>query len=886
MLYRPAFQSANADSSSDIHKLCPLVPDAPVDYVSDTTPTAAVARDAGAVEESNTPAALRIHQVDVLSTKVRRWHVRKKISLTRKPASAVRLMSIRGLNKAKRSKGTVMFMATNVFRPKGEGTEDEDNSIDLTNVHDKPNPIESVLDAERSITERITDKLKGLSARLTSAYTAIFNKFPRLTPSKLPKIETLTNSITHPIDLVDGAKPKSTSIYHCSEPKLAEMKRQITELLEAGLIRHSLSPWAAPVIFVKKKWTTKLRMCIDFRHINKSTVKDATPIARIDELRQRLKGSRYFTAIDLLSGYYQIRIDSNAIPYTAFNCRYGHFEWLVMPFGLCNAPATFSRWINQILGPELDVCAVAYLDDILIYSATEEQHLLDVEMLLSRLDAAGAFMNLDKSFFHKEKIEFLGHNVDCNGITPNNSLVEAVANWPSIKKKADVASFCGMINYFKSWIPDYADLLQPLNILRRKETVFHWTDECTAAVQKLQHALTNAPVLEYFDKDQQTVLTTDASAYAVGGWLGQRSMTDPDALVKPILYWSRKMKDAVTRYGAHEKELLAIVEMLRICRPYLEGRPFIVKTDHEALKYLQDQPTLSRRQAGWIEKIQSADMTIEYLPGKFNSVADALSRRPDYFPNCPRCNGKTIATPDETTVPIQISATLIVAKSPLIDQLRDGYSTAERTEAMSKLALPSAVKPSWKLIDGVFFRGSRIWVPTSMRHKLMYTVHDIGSIHAGRKRTVDLMQRDYWWDGMGKDIKQWLSTCDECQRKARHQRIGRLHSLDIPKYRFSDGSMDFAQAPSDIDGFNQILLYIDRLRKHVTLIPCKDTDTAPDTAKRFADYVVRTQGPPIQRIVAYNNIPHASTRLFPQRDDLWAECLRTTRMLDASVGYR
>ena len=297
----------------------------------------------------------------------------------------------------------------------------------------------------------------------------------------------------------------------------------------------------------------------------------------------------------------------------------------------------------MILSEQLDTCVVAYLDDILIYSCTEEQHIKDVDNVLTALSTAGAILNLEKSHFCKKKVEFLGLNVDAEGITPNTSYVDAISKWPPITDKSDLATFCGIINYFKQWIPDYADKIQPLNALRKKDAAFIWDDSCDYAVKQLQDALVNAPVLVYFDEDQETILTTDASAYAIGGWLGQRKTGQPNEVVRPIVYWSRKMKDAETRYGVHEQELLAVVEMLRVTRPYVDGRPFICRTDHEALKWLQEQPNLSRRQAGWVEKIQSFNMKIEYMPGKFNTIADALSRRPDYYPNCPRCNAKVQA---------------------------------------------------------------------------------------------------------------------------------------------------------------------------------------------------------------------------------------------------
>lgn len=819
------------------------------------------------------------HIVEVLATKVMRWHARRKLPL--KPEiKSVKLMSIRQVSKATKNKRNVFFLATNVIRINdislflNEDTNNtssqtvmselrgvENPTINFEDANMNENPIDD-LTTGKDINDRLREKFKDLDTEQATTYTRILRENASLIPDKLPNAADLRSRIEHHIDLIDGARPKRAPIYHCSEYELSEMKRQITELLEAGHIRHSNSPWAAPVLFVKKKGTEKLRMCIDYRHLNKNTIKDATPLARIDELRQRLRLARQFTALDMMSGYYQIRINAEDVPYTAFNCRYGHFEWLVMPFGLTNAPATFSRWINSILSDLLDTCVVAYLDDILIYSPNEEQHISDVEAVLKRLAGAGAVLNLDKSHFHRTKVIFLGHNVDADGISPTDNHVKAVREWPQIQDKHDLASFCGLVNYFKAWIPNYADIMHPLNLLRKKDTEFNWTVDCQTAIRTLQFYLTTAPVLIYFDPSRKTVLTTDASAFAVGGWLGQRvEHTEGITLLKPVLYYSRKLKDAETRYGTHERELLAIVEMCRVCRPYLEGIEFTVKTDHEALKWLQSQPTLSRRQAAWIERIQAFNMIIEYMPGKLNAVADVLSRRPDYYPNCPRCHAKITMLPT-SLVPhppqvegqnkqwiLPLHATRLSVTESIVIELKNAYTPAERTLIDKYITKKHHRRPTYKWVDGLAYFGSRAVVPQSMRQKLMYTIHDLESVHAGTKKTIDLLQRSYYWPGMGKDVMSWVKTCDECQRKIKNRRHGLLRPLEIPQHRFTDLAMDWADAPNVLDGYDQILIVIDRLRKYLILIPTKSTATAEDTARVFVNYVVRIQGLPHNIVV-------------------------------------
>lgn len=735
-----------------------------------------------------------------------------------------------------------------IEREESQDQDDPTNSTEETTAHGNPLTYFDNDKVPQPLDQRIDAKLQSMTKETRDDYRRLLQEFAPVIPDALPPVARLSSTAEHEIRLSTDAKPKSFPLYHMSETELTEMKRQTTELLAAGHIRHSQSPWGAPVLFVKKA-NGKLRMCIDYRYLNKATIKDATPLGRIDELRQRLRGAQHFTALDLMSGYHQLRIRSEDIPKTAFNTRYGHYEWVVMPFGLCNAPATFQRWINQVLGDLLDTCVIAYLDDILIYSKDATEHLQHLRTVLTRLQDAGAILNLEKSHFNQTSVNYLGHVVSAKGISIRPDHVTAILAWPHIKDRHDIQSFCGLANYFKDWIPDYGNLMRPLTDLLRKDMPFSWSTACETAKTTIQKAIVSAPVLEFFDPHKQTTIYSDASAYAVGGWIGQRDPRDPTATDKPVLYWSRKCKPAETRYGTHERELLGLLEMTRIGRPYIEGRPVIAKTDHQALKWLQTQPLLSRRQAAWVERLQRLDLTIEYLPGKFNTLADILSRRPDYAPNCPKCSTKICLN----------AVTLSSSHTRLTDRIRAGlpHDDFARTRTTMLQSTGGATKDTAADIhdyrlddDGLLYYKDRLYIPNheTLRFEIIQSVHD--RIHTGTTRTIDALLREFYWQGCGKDVQKWIASCDSCQRhKARNRQVGRLRPLPVPDRRIADYAMDFFHPPSRSNGYDNILLVIDRVRKYLTLIPCSTRDTAERIGHRFLEHVVRYQGLPRSIVV-------------------------------------
>ena len=441
---------------------------------------------------------------------------------------------------------------------------------------------------------------------------------------ELPPQMPPTRSVDHEIPLKPDMPPPFKGIFRLSQYELHELKRQLDQLLKDGKIRPSTSPYGAPVLFVKKK-DGKLRMCIDYRALNSQTIQNRYALPRIDELFDRLHGAKVFSKLDLTSGYYQIAIKLKDRHKTAFRTRYGHYEFNVMPFGLTNAPATFQTLMNDIFRDLLDVCVIVYLDDILVYSKSKEEHEQHLQQVLQRLKDNQLYAKLSKCTFFTNSIEYLGHIVNNEGLRPNPQLVQALVDFPRPKTLKELQSFLGLANYYRKFIANFSHIALPLTDATRNNQQgnlrpIEWTESMQTAFDALKEALTSAPCLALPDPDGEFEVTTDASedAKAVGAVLTQNS--------HPVAYESTKLNTHQLNYPVHDKEMCAIMHALGRWRPFLLGRHFKVYTDHRSLVHFKTQSNLNQRQLRWQEKAADYDMEILYKPGKENVVADALSR--------------------------------------------------------------------------------------------------------------------------------------------------------------------------------------------------------------------------------------------------------------------
>jgi hypothetical protein len=447
---------------------------------------------------------------------------------------------------------------------------------------------------------------------------SVVEEFMDVFPEELPGMP-LEREVEFYIDILPDTALIAKRPYRMAPTELAELKLQIAELQHKGYIRPSSSPWGAPILFVTKK-DGSMRMCIDYGSLNEVTIKNKYPLPRIDYLFDQLQGAKYFSKIDLRSGYHQLGIKEVDIQKTTFVTRYGQYEFTVMPFGLTNAPAFFMNLMNKVFMEELDKFVVVFIDDILIYSMSREDHEHHLRIVLERLRAHQLYAKLSKCEFKFENIAFLGHILTTEGIEVDLSKVEAVPKWKQPSNISEVRCFLGMAVYYRRFIKGFSSIARPMIELLKKDNKFVWTPKCEESFQAIKEKLTTVPVLTLPDIHQSFVILCDASRQGLGCVLMQNE--------KVIAYASCLLKPHEKNYPTHDLELAAIVHALKIRRHYLIGNKCHIFTNHKSLKYIFTQPDLNLHQRRWLELIKDYDIEIHYHPEKANVVADALSRKP------------------------------------------------------------------------------------------------------------------------------------------------------------------------------------------------------------------------------------------------------------------
>jgi len=661
------------------------------------------------------------------------------------------------------------------------------------------------------------------------AMQELLSRYQDVFPDDLPKDLPPSRNVDHHIEVLPGSTPPTRPTYQLSLTEMDELRRQLDDLLERGFIRPSKSPYGAPVLFVRKK-EGDMRMCVDYRALNKQTIKNTYPLPRIDELLDRLNGATIFSKIDLRSGYHQIRVHEEDVPKTAFRTRYGLYEFLVMPFGLTNAPATFMTLMNDVFHEESDRCVIVYLDDILIFSPNEDQHLIDVERVLSKLREHRLFAKLPKCEFFKPTIGFLGHVVSCRGVSVDPSKVQAVVDWPPLASVNDIQSFLGLVNYYRRFIPNLAKTAAPLTELLKKENPFIWSDAQVTAFDVLKSALVSAPVLAIFDPSKDVAVHTDASKFAIGAVLMQDD--------RPVAFESRKLSSAEINYPVHEKEQLAVVHALIKWRVYLHSRPepFSIFTDHQSLKYLDTKNSLSPRQVRWMEKLAEFHYDIHYRKGSLNVVPDALSRRPDLM----------LSALAESSLDVGGGIMNTIKKATPTDKF---FCNIFRQASQ----VTTEDDPCEYFIqNGLLYlkKGERLCIPDvpEIKTLLVHETHDGKTAgHYGAEKTYSRLFKMCYWPRMFNSVKHYVDSCHTCKtaKNRTTKENGLLQPLPIPSRPWTHIAMDLiTHLPKTKSNNDAIAVFVDRFSKTAIFISCCTTCTAPELAQMFFTHVFRVHGLP------------------------------------------
>ena len=672
--------------------------------------------------------------------------------------------------------------------------------------------------------------------------------------NKLPE----HSSWDHEINLVEGATPPFGPIYPLNEKELSVLRDYINKNLEVGKIRRSKSPAGSPILFVPKADST-LRLCVDYRGLNKLTIKDRTPLPLMTELREQVAKAKIFTKLDLRHGYNLIRIAEGDEWKTAFRTKYGLFEYLVMPFGLCNAPASFQAMINEVLRELLDEGVIVYIDDILIYSVTEEEHITLVQRVLGKLKKAHLCVALDKCRFHVSEVDYLGYVISDKGISMSQEKVRAVKAWNPPDPKATTAvkwaqEFLGFANFYRRFIEGFSKIAKPLSDLTKKDQKFEWTSACGQAFETLKSRFCSAPILVHFLSERPTVIETDASDYALGAVMSQDCN---DGRLHPVAFHSRKFKPAEINYDIHDKEMLAIVAALKEWEHMLKScqGEFTVYTDHKNLEYFATTKVLSRRQARWAEFLAEFWFKVVYRPGLLNTKADVLSRRRDYADEEGGEAPRSLFKPGQWVVSSAHIASIRAYSLPSAMTERFEKAGMEDPDWMATLEAVRAgsdkVAAGFEEKEGLLFYENRYVLPNdkALRLKVLEANHDSRVAgHFGQFKTLDRLRQNLFWSGMDEDTKDYVRSCDVCQRDktSRRKKYGLLQPLDIPHQPWRSISMDFITGLPESNGYTQIWVVVDRLTKMAHFIPMvtKAKSPAKDLATTFAREIWRLHGLP------------------------------------------
>ena len=637
--------------------------------------------------------------------------------------------------------------------------------------------------------------------------------------------------------------------------KLKTLKQELQRLLDLDVIEPSSSSWASPIVLVTKK-DGSVRLCVDYRLVNNLTLKDSYPLPRIDDSIDALSGSKWFSTLDLANGYWQVKMDPADIEKTAFTTPFGLYQFKVMPFGLANAPATFERLMERVLaGLHWEVCLI-YIDDVIVFSKTFDEHVDRLRQVLTRLREANLKLATHKCKLFRKQVECLGHVVSAKGVETDPKKIEAISSWPVPKSVKEVRSFIGLCSYYRRFVQGFAKIARPLHKLTEKGADFLWTPECQEAFLSLREALGTPPILAFPSMDGAFILDTDASNEGIGSVLSQVQ----DGVERVIGYFSRALSPEERKYCVTRKELLAVLKSVENFHHYLYGRHFTIRTDHGSLRWLLNFKRAEGQMARWLQDLYTYDFEIQHRPGHQHSNADALSRRP--CTDCRHCERQEAKEqmPDEGCPGHRIRAMTSSDMGTQEGAWVHEWTVNQISEWQDKDVILCKVKswmslgkkPPWKeirsagasiriywssyerleLVDGVIYynqpgcqKQKRLVAPGVIRDQIFKYLHcNRTAGHMGIKRTIASVRQRFWWPGLKKDVTRWCQHCDTCQRHNRRPGSGRADlrqdPVGSPMERIA---FDILSFPEETGHGNKCVLVIsDYFTKWCEAIPLPD----------------------------------------------------------------
>jgi hypothetical protein len=690
----------------------------------------------------------------------------------------------------------------------------------------------------------VRDRIEGLAFQevLKAKDAQVKLKFADRFPTRLPdSTDDVPGHMFHRIRLKDPNKVNNGKGYAAPKKYQESWKRLLDDHLKAGRIRPSSSEYASPAFCVPKEiagvpdLTVDPRWVNDYRALNSNTVRDSFPLPRVDDILADCGKGKIFGKMDMTNSFFQTRVHPDDIHLTAVRTPWGLYEWTVMPQGGCNAPATHQRRMTDALRELIGKICHVYLDDIIIWSQTMEEHERNCTAVLEALRKASIYCNQAKSNLFATELCFLGHIISGAGIKPDPRKTDRIASWPQPTTATNVRGFLGLTRYIATFLPalaEYTSVLTPLTTKECDRVFPPWTAEHQAAFENIKRLVLGADcltVINYEDKVSNIYVTTDASDRRTGAVLSFGATWET---ARPVAYDSYQLNNAEKNYPVHEKELLAIVKALKKWRSHLLGAHFEVFTDHRTLEYFQSQKEMSRRQSRWSMYLADFDYTITYIRGEDNTAADALSRMPDTTPDA--CLA-ACAIAYTRHAPDQFAAGIlnIAADQSLLDAIISGYETDDFAKQLTKDIDMGSIEGA-TLTDKLLYVGRRLVIPQDLTvRELLYNLAHDTLGHFGFDKSYEALRGSYYWPNMRRDLeKAYIPSCSECQRNKNRtsKPTGPLHPLPVPDDRFDTVALDFIGPLPEEDGKDTILTMTDPLGADIRIAGTHSTYTAAQIA--------------------------------------------------------